>query len=188
MKISQSVFWASGVALGVCIGLAGWTVYFAFGSDLTTLLRCADAASRPAWRWACTRNVYLLRLTRSEVETLNSTAGAYLAAQLKDRDQADKMLAYFVSRGVNVDSLDAKGHEPGLSALHKAVLANQPQAVALLIAHGAKSTVLSNGNQMPLELARDLQQQRPQEDRGEVIKVLVQSGRPRYPGFIRSFN
>jgi ankyrin repeat protein len=90
--------------------------------------------------------------------------------------KAEKMLKYFLSRSVDINSADTKITKGGLTALHNAVNVNEPKEVELLLAHGADTNVLSDKNQAPLELTKELQHLHPHEDRSHVIKLLVESG------------
>lgn len=183
VNIYRPVYRAGGIILLGCAALVAWTVHSMVRMELVPLMACVEDSSSPSAQWVCKKAVYSLRLSAGDVKELNRTTGASLAVRLSDKEEADKILGYFVSRGVDINSVDAA--HSGLTALHKAVQANQPREVELLLAHGAKTDVLSGKNQMPLELAEELQQLHPKEDRGEVIRLLVASGRPKYSGFIR---
>jgi hypothetical protein len=188
MKIRQPVYWASGIVLGAFLAGAAWVIHSSYTTKLSLLMRCADDSSQPILQWVCKQNIYLLRVTPNEVKQLNAMAGAYFAVQLKDKEDAEKMLKLFLSRGVDINSVDTKITKAGLTALHNAVYANEPKEVELLLAHGANTNVLSDRNQTPLELARELQYRHPHEDRSQVIKLLVESGRPKYSGLVRHYS
>jgi ankyrin repeat protein len=127
-------------------------------------------------QWVCKKSIYLLRVTPDEVKELNALTGAYFAVQLKDKAQAEKMLKFFLSRGVDINSVDTKITNAGLTALHNAVYANEPKEVELLLAHGARTEVRSHKNQTPLELAWALQYLQPQQDRSRIIQLLAEGG------------
>jgi hypothetical protein len=176
MKKRRPLYWLSGIAFAACVTFSAWFVRSAYTTELSLLMGCADDSSQPALRWVCKKNIYLLRVTPDEVRELNTVAGAYFAVQMKDKTEAKKMLGFFQSRGVDINSKDTKLTKAGLTALHHAVYANEPQQVELLLAHGAKTDVRDDKNQTPLELARSLQDRHPQENRAEVIKRLEESG------------
>lgn len=160
-----------------------WVAYSMYSMKLVPLMACVDDASNPIAQWVCKKGAYFLRLSAGEVKELNQTAGASFAVHLADKEEAKKMLQFFLSRGVDINSVDTKITNAGLTALHNAVYAKQPKEVELLLAHGARTDVRNNKYQTPLELARELQQLHPQEDRSQVIKILVDGGRPKYSGF-----
>jgi hypothetical protein len=184
----RSSFWVSGIAFGVFLAIASWLIHTAYNTELTEVIDCADDPSQSGMQWMCKKTIYHLRVTPDEVKELNSMAGAYFAVQLDDKVEAEKLLQYFLSRGVDINSVDTQTSDEGFTALHNAVYSNEPKEVELLLAHGAKADALSSKNQMPLELAKELQLKHAQEDRSQVIKLLVESGRPKYSGFLRRYN
>jgi hypothetical protein len=184
----RGIYWASGLIVFGCVALAAWLALAICRMELVPLMACVDDASNPKAQWVCKKGVYLLRLWPGEVKELNKTAGASFAAHLANKDDAEKMLKFFLSRGVDINSKDIKTTNAGLTALHNAVFSNRPKAVELLLAHGAKVDARSDLYQTPLELARDLQQRYPSEDRGQVIKMLADAGRAKYSGFVRYSN
>jgi hypothetical protein len=176
------------MTLGAVLTTVAWFLHSAYTTELPLVMRCADDSSRPAFQWVCKRNIYVLRITPEGVKQLNAMAGAYFAVRLKDKKEAEKMLAFFLSRGVDINSVDNKVTNAGLTALHHAVNANEPEEVKLLLAHGANANVLSDQNQTSLELARHLQRLYPDQDHSQVIRLLIDSGRPKYSGFVRHYN
>jgi hypothetical protein len=179
----RPIYLAGGIVLLGCAGLVAWAVHSMYRMELAPLMACVDDSSSRSGQWVCRKAIYTLRLSSDDVKVLNRTAGASLAVRLADKKDAEQMLEYFVSRGVDINSADAANG--GLTALHKAVQANQPRDVELLLAHGAMTDMLNSKNQMPLEMAKELQQLYPQQDRSQVIKLLTASGRPKYSGFVR---
>jgi hypothetical protein len=176
MNIRSPLYWGSGIVLAACLAFAAWFIHSARATELSLIMGCADDSSRPAVQWVCKKNIYLLRVTPDEVKELNTLAGAYFAVQLKDKADAEKMLKFFLSRGVDINSVDTKITNAGLTALHNAVYANEPNEVELLLAYGAKTEVRSHKNQTPLELAWALQYLHPQQDRSRIIQLLAEGG------------
>jgi hypothetical protein len=181
----RGIYWAGGLIVFGCLALAAWFALAICRMELVPLMACVDDSSNPKAQWVCKKGVYSLRLWSGEVKELSRTAGASLAAQLADKDEAERMLKFFLSRGVDINSKDTKTTNAGLTALHNAVFSNRPKAVKLLLAHGAKADVRSNLYQTPFELAKELQQRYPSEDRSQVIKLLANAERPKYSGFVR---
>lgn len=172
MILRRALYWIAGVGLCLCLAMAAWVAFF---TDLGVLLWFANNPEQPAMQWFSKKSIYAFRLSPEEVRDLNQDAGAYSAVRLRDRTEAEKMLKFFLSRGVEIDSLDGLARS---TALHLAVSVNEPQEVALLLAYGARTDLKDEQGQTPLELARSLQQQDPEVDYSEVITLLGGPGKP----------
>lgn len=177
MRIRRIACWSAGIVLAVLLAIAAWCVNFIRTENLVSLIQCADGANYPRLQAICKTGIYALRLRPEEVQELKQAVGApnasvivYAAASMQDRERAEAMLRFALSRGLDVNSIDLL---TGSTALYTAVFANDPVAVGLLLAHGARSDVSNLKNQSPLELAESLQKKFPQEDYRAVVAVLA---------------
>jgi hypothetical protein len=83
--------------------------------------------------------LFQFRGNRKDLETLSKSKG--LAFILSDAtahpDQAKKTATFFLNKGIDINLLDFDG----LTALHSAVLQNQPEYVSYLLDHGADASI-----------------------------------------------
>jgi hypothetical protein len=176
MPLRRIVFCLSAVTLSLCLLVAARGVYALFHTPLSTLIVCADGEGVGGpLQWACRQGIYAVRVNATDVAELNRSAGARLAVQMNDKAEAEKLLRFFVARGVDINSADTVYTHSGLTALHAAVLTNAPAEVRLLIATGAKTDVRDKQGRTPMVLAKFLQERRPAEDHTEIIQALTGS-------------
>lgn len=174
MILKRVALWLFAIVLVLCMLGAARGVYALYHVPLGILIVCADGHGvRAPLPWICKQGIYAIRVKPQEVEELNRSAGATLAVQMNDKVEAEKLLRFFLSRGVDINSVDTMFTNSGLTALHSAVLANATDEARLLIVNGAKTDVRDKQGRTPLELAQFLQEQRPAEDRAQIIKTLT---------------
>lgn len=148
------------------------------GKDVIDLEVCM--MSDPGFAgWHCKQALYLFHPTPDEVRQLNAEAGAYYAANFEgDPEEARRLLAHFVAKGVDVDSADQR-FAPRWTALHKgALFVPSEQAVRLLLEAGADPNIRDAEGLTPLEAARKRQAERPYKNYSGVIKLLEAKHRP----------
>jgi ankyrin repeat protein len=176
VTLRRIVLWISAIVLAFCALLAARGVYALYHAPLSTLIVCADGEGvGTPLQWMCRQGLYAVRVNAPDVEELNRSAGASLAVQMNDKAEAEKLLRFFVARGVDINSADTVYTHSGFTALHAAVLANSPAEARLLMANGAKIDVRDKQGRTALELAQFLQERRPAEDRAQIIKTLTGS-------------
>lgn len=165
------------VALG--IGLIAlslfqhWTGWY----SVPTLLRCVEEGGIRGF--VCDKLVPLRLLDKEEVQVLNQFAGAeYPVMILTDREKADRNLTRLLDSGVDINALTNMG--PASSALHIAVWLGRPQAVELLLAHHADTSVLDRSGRTPLALLPHVgwKSKRP-DDYARILKLLEDAERSR---------
>jgi hypothetical protein len=79
---------------------------------------------------------------------------------------------FFLQKGLNINAVSPVD---GLTALHAAVVLNQPQVVNYLLRHGADKTKPDGKFKLtPTELAKKLQDDRPDSDYSPIIKALTE--------------
>ena len=79
---------------------------------------------------------YLLhyRLTKEDIRFLEARSGLAFLFEISDRSRRDRLLKYFVAKGVSTSKPSAvDGYPP----LHAAIINNDPELVEFLLANGA---------------------------------------------------
>jgi hypothetical protein len=176
MKLRRFTLWISVTFALLAVSFVGLSFRFAYVQPLTFALDCVNGD----WlysSWACEKAIRL-RVGKDEADALNRAdkndiggpnTVLYQAAALRDRTRANEMLAFLLAQGVNLDHADVR---TGQTALHAAVVDNDPQAVKLLLKHGARTNIRDVRQHTPLELAQQLQQVQPAQDRSRIIQLL----------------
>lgn len=164
------------------LAVAALTVHGLYTAKPLELIIFLDAKTYPsAFNWAARNALYWFHPTDEEVRELNSEAGARYAAEFSDPEEAEKLLRHFIEHGVGVDSAD-QATVSGWTALHAAAIEPNPQAVRLLLAHGANPGLRDRRGKTPLDLATEAAQKRPGQDYSQVIALLQGTqGRERKP-------
>lgn len=127
--------------------------------------------------------LFNFRGSKEDLAVLKNHAG--LSFILNDtvipRDEAFKYVSFFLEKGFDINSIGSDGY----TALHGAILCNQPKGVAFLLENGADKNVQigyrrTYGNNEKtkvfgtnaLELANILSK-KANQDRSEIIKILT---------------
>jgi hypothetical protein len=135
------------------------------------LLVCID--QRPALlSWTCEQILERRSLRPTEVAALNKDAGARYPMYLHDPKMAEKMLALFVSRGVDINA-PGESTTTRRTAIYDPIFDAKLDRIEMLLRHGARVDVRDALGDTPLDYARKLQQQMPTEPaRAAVVKML----------------
>jgi hypothetical protein len=173
-------------AVGLCvIALSALTGLSMIQDNfISDLVRCAGDESYAVpnpfsihWPWGCEHVAYNFRLDPDEVASINSHIGAWYPVYfIPDKANADRMLGFFVSKGVDINA--TTDSPVGWTALHLIVQSDdltadkRLQAVQLLLAHGAKPETLDRKGHTALYLAKAIQEKHPDRDYSQVIKLL----------------
>jgi hypothetical protein len=174
--ISVVGFCATGVATALGLSLL-------YDNTIVALVGCAADKSNSLedpfeihWPWGCEHIIYSFRLNAEEVDFLNSVAGARIAAEIPDKAKAERLLKFFLSKGVDINA--SSKLSPGWTALRTAATSpdlsteNRLQTVQLLLKYGAKADVLDRNGRTALDAVRVMKEKYPDLDYSQVIKLL----------------
>lgn len=157
---SRKWWWSIGGAL--VIGYAGLSAYVVTGQDIESLLVCADQGGLkiPFAKNICRAYLLSARGTSADIDALQRGAGASFVVQgSAPRDEKDQLLAFLISKGLDVNRTDMHRSTP----LHAATLACAEDEVDLLLSHGARADLKDEAIGLSaLELALKLQADQPE--------------------------
>lgn len=118
---------------------------------------------------------YLLnyRVTREDIKYLESRSGIAFLFGIPNKDKRNKLLRYFISKGVSIDNPSAiDGYPP----LHAAIIYNDRWLVKFLLENGANSKQKDNNHKLaPKEFVEFLNHENPSIDRSEILSLLTAS-------------
>jgi hypothetical protein len=158
---------AIGVMLVGVVVLYSLKVGYMTRQPTVELIACIDV--EPAWMsWTCKEVLFHHAMSQSDLNKLNSHAGMLYAVSISKKSEAEAILAFLGSAGVDINAKDVSAR--GRTALHSTVAAGDAWATTLLLEHGAKIDVADDGGVTPLGLAQALVSQHP--DRPEYRAVL----------------
>lgn len=120
----------------------------------------------------CRQYLLHFRMEPADIQQLQADGGITFVLQ-SEHPRRFELAARLLARGldVNADIRAAQG-ERTYTALHSAVILNQPENIAFLLRHGADKSKPNSEGETPLQVAEQLQNQRPGEDRSAVISAL----------------
>gem|GEM_PF-2470936 len=120
----------------------------------------------------CRQYLFHFRMERSDIQALQADGGVAFVLQ-SEHPRRFELAARFLASGLDANAdIRAAQEERAYTALHSAAILNQPENVALLLRHGADRSKPDSEGKTPLQVAEQLQQQRPDEDRSAVINAL----------------
>ncbi|MEQ6885436.1 ankyrin repeat domain-containing protein [Salicola sp. Rm-C-2C1-2] len=166
----------SGLALVFLVAsTAGGILYeFSTTSTFQLIVVYMDKDNPAVIRWSAKQAFYAFHPGEEDVEQLNREAGARYVAALPDSEEARSVLDHLVSNGVDINSVD-KVSGSGFTALHAAVLSNDPGTVEVLLNEGADPSLTDHEGRTPLDLAQLAGRNRPDRDFGRVLELLEQA-------------
>ncbi len=171
LRLSKKLLlWLSGILIALYIGLVG---YFLNTIEIQYLLIYSGGEVKvaiPFGQKVCLAYLYNMRGDKQDIEALQNEVGATSILSSAPPSEREKMLKWFLSKGLNINSI---GFDKS-TALHRAVIFNAPEDVQLLLNNGAslsqKDTRL---NMTPLEFAYLLQKKGAiKRDYSKVISLL----------------
>lgn len=140
-------------------------------NNFESLLLCAEGSDELIPARFCQTYLFNYSAKPEDIVRLNEE-GIGLAWVLHGEDlkHRDKLVAFLIERGVDIDARDRR---TGITVLHAAVLENNFPVVALLVEHGADVHALDRDNgKSPLMFALERQGLPGQPDRGAIIELL----------------
>lgn len=139
-------------------------------ADFELLLLCSQGKEEWIPKSVCQHYLFAFRGSPDEVAHLNQGVGIRWATDAEKTEDQMKLMNFLLEKGVDIDAIDRRSE---ISALHAAVLENNPPVVELLLRNGASQSVRDRvSGRTPLEMARDLSSKPNQPDRAEIIKLL----------------
>ena len=133
--------------------------------------------------------LFHFRGNKKDLETLSKGKGLsfILSDGTAEPDQALKIATFFLNKGIDINLIGLDG----LTALHSAVLQNQPEYVSYLLKHGADAGIGIDYSHVfgkkeksamfgmsAIELAK-FASQKDGQDRSKIIRILNESLLPR---------
>lgn len=184
------LFWGASVLAVTGLTLTALVAHMLYrASPLELIIYMNPETYHSPFNWAARQVLFAFHPTPDEVIELNAEAGARYAANFPDPVEAEAILKHFLRHGVEIDSVDQglsgpdPGPGPGWTALHLAAIDPNPQAVRLLLAHGANPDLRDRRGRNALDLARAAQQRHPGVNYAEVIALLeTPQGKSGAPG------
>lgn len=158
--------------------VCGLTVYhFATTSTFKLIAVYMDDETPAVFRWSAKQSLYWFHPDEADVKQLNREAGAQYVVDVLGPDEARPVLRHLMDNGLDINSM-SEAHGTTFTALHAAVITNNPEGVRLLLEFGADPTRRDGEGRTPLELAR-FSSNRPNrvEDYSAVINVLEEAQR-----------
>lgn len=120
----------------------------------------------------CEAYLYRFRDVQSDVELLSEGAGLGFILEGRDKDKKYQLAEFFINHGLSVNGPNQYGGYR-LTPMHGAILENDLEMTQFLLRMGADINIRSSFNNVtPLELAKVLQEQDPNIDRGPIITLL----------------
>lgn len=175
MNARQLTLGLSALLLVLVLAGSGWLWRELRQNSPESLLSCVDTAAAPL-AWTCRKVLEHDSLRPDQVKQLNAEGGALYPLLLKDRAEAEAMLALFIQRGVDINA--GNPFADGRCALFTVIDDSDLARVRMLLAQGARVDVADKTGLTPLEFARLLQRQHPQEpDRFAIVAALEAAGR-----------
>jgi ankyrin repeat protein len=137
------------------------------------LIACIDVEQ--AWMsWTCKEVLFHGGINQAKIIDLNSQAGALYAVSVSNKLEAEELLTFLESAGVDVNARDVKAK--GRTALHSTVASGNVWQSVLLLRHGARIDIADESGVTPLLLARALVKQYPdRQEYKDVLDVLERS-------------
>jgi hypothetical protein len=149
--------------------------YFARSGPLFDALMCVQVGSLNSDlhgsglhnSWACEKGVYLFRGSAEDAKLMNSDY-KYLFLILDPHfdDDSKKMFEFWLAHGADINAKDPKS---GATMLF---ITSDPEKVAYLLAHGARTDIRDNKGRTALDYAHSNQVKFPSEDREKIVKLL----------------
>lgn len=154
----------------VVAGIYAAFVHSTIRSSPEHLISCMELNVR--WSaWTCEQVLRYAPFADDHLHDLNRSAGARFPLSIRDARKAEEILALFLSKGVDINAHDER--LKGWTALHGAAISHQSKDVALLLKVGAKVNVRDADGRTPLDLARLVQEKRPDNSQiAEIIRLL----------------
>jgi type IV secretory pathway protease TraF len=145
--------------------------HFATLPSLQLIVGMNPKDSSPVLQWISKEALYSSRPTKEDISSLNREAGARYMATFPNTAEAEKMLNYFLSNGLDINSRDqASGNH--LTALQEAALEGNPGPVKLLLKYGADVNARDSQGRTVLDLVKQSQLNRKNTNFGPIIKIL----------------
>lgn len=149
-------------------GLAAWSLH---NSDIEDVAICAtNPESHLIPSSLCESYLFNLRGRSDDIQHLEQRAGLAFFFDLEPHEKRQRYLSFFADRGLSVDKASPID---GLPPLHAAILMNDEQLVAFLLAEGAdRSQTDERQGLTPVEYLEWLQARNPGTDWSEVERRL----------------
>lgn len=154
----------------------GLALYAMTAMSINELIQCS--AGEGGIRLPSAVCEYYMKTYRTDAEDMKALAvgGLDPILNLSNTEKKYELAAFFIQRGLDVDGVNHYhyGRPSDATPLHLSALYNDPERARFLLEHGADVTAISefHGGRTPLELANQLQQLRPEEDRSRLIRLL----------------
>lgn len=118
----------------------------------------------------CEYYLFVFRGTREDIAYLDHRSGIAFLFNIPDKDKRNKLLSYFVSKGI---SLNKPSSIDGYPPLHAAIINNDSWLVKYLLENGADpSRKDSNQNLTAKEFTEYLGRKNPAVDRSAIFKLF----------------
>lgn len=168
-RLKKGLIWV-GMSVVTMLAVSWSYVLTTTVADFELLLLCSQGKEEWIPKSACQRYLFAFRGSPDEIARLNQGVGIRWATDAEGNEDRAKLVNFLLEKGVDINAIDRRS---GISALHAAVLENNPPVVELLLRNGANPSVKDRaGGKTPLEMARELGNKPNQSDRTEIIKLL----------------
>lgn len=168
-KMRRLLIFATGLCV-IAIPMSFIIVNSIRSEGVPHLIACIDSAPPPVG-WACGISFHTFGLTDEEIKGLNQQAGTQWASIMRDKAEAEDMLDALLSQGVDVNARDYAVN--GMTALHIAALAPDPDQVARLLKAGADPGIKDLTGRLAADYAGTALGTHPNDaDRLRVAKLL----------------
>ncbi|HEY5801030.1 MAG TPA: ankyrin repeat domain-containing protein [Burkholderiaceae bacterium] len=163
---------AAALLIALASAIAGISSYYVVVTlrSLDDLLLCAIGKDSLVPKPLCLAYILQRDLDAPERDALNAGIGATWAVSSGIQTDREKLLRHLLAQGIDIN---AANRRHGFTALHRAMLENDADAVTLLLKYGADRSVRDTRRGLTaLEWAQREQGKPGQPDRSRIIGLL----------------